>query len=519
MKALLLRPVNTAEGNKKFESENALKYRRTGESLALGYLSAVLEKDGHDVSVIDGNLQNLSNNEIIKAINNGNYDIIGFSANVYSDLNNDLDIISRIDTKINPFVCIGGHVATFMDEYILRKSTRVKCVIRYEGEVPWCLLVKALSNGDEWHSIPNLSYIQNNTIHRTDSYKLDDNYLDVLPHPRRDMIKYLDPRCSLINVCTSRGCYGNCSFCSVRSFYCERGAKWRGRSPENVVAEIEEIYHQYGFDNYLFVDDNYVGPGQYGVDRIERIAKLLLDKQLKIYYATNFRANDVVRCKGILPLLKQSGLSYVFLGTESGCTSQLDFFNKQISVETNREAVNLLDGLGIGVTQGLILFDYRITVDELKNNLSYVKSTEGINAGKLYSKLLIYHGTTLYEKTKQERGLAEKCAPIELEFENADVAKIYSIVSKTMSWGAELYNLIEDLYWDCAFRYHIVFPPELKILNNKINFRLIEYMQNVIDCVISSKQTETIDTEIISFILSETQNAKVFAKQFKERYT
>lgn len=519
MKILLLRPVNTTEGYKKFESEDSLKYRRTGESLALGYLAAVLEKEGHSVSLIDGNLQNLGNREIIDRINTASYDIIGFSANVYSDLNNDLNIIKALNISSKTFIFVGGHVATFMDEYILCRNPRINCVVRYEGEIPLILLSKAVSNGDDWHTVPNLSYIQDNIICRTECYKLEDNYLDTLPFPRRDMMKYLNRQSSLINICTSRGCYGNCSFCSVRSFYSGRGAKWRGRSPENVVSEIQTIYDKYGYDNYLFVDDNYVGPGKQGAERIEKIAHLLIDKQLRIHYATNFRANDVVRCKDILPLLKQSGLSYVFLGTESGCSSQLAFFNKQISVDINKEAVNLLDINGIGVTQGLIIFDYRMSVKELWDNLLYVKATEGVNAGKLYSKLLIYHGTALHESIKNREGIVEECAPIEMEFEDPNVAKIYSIVSKSLSWGAELYNLIEDLFWDCAFRYHIEFPNDLKDLNNRINHRLIEYMQNVVVHVTSSAQTEAIDAEIIRFILSEAKNAKKFSQGFSERYS
>ena len=518
MKILLLRPVNTAEGNRKEKEEDTFKYRRTGESLALGYLAASLESKGFDVDIIDGVLQNVSNKEIKEIVDSRKYHIIGFSCNVYADLVNNLRIVDSLESAEDLFIIFGGHVATFLDEYILKRSDRIKCVIRYEGEYPLCKVVSALHDKHDWRTIENLSYLDGSNLYRNPTFALHQGYTDELPFPRRDTINLLKNKATLINVCTSRGCYGNCTFCSVSSFYHGRGSKWSGRSPENVVEELKKINTVHGFHNFLFVDDNYVGPGKRGIERIDAIADLIMSNHLEIYYATNFRANDVIRCKDILPKLRESGLSYVFLGTESGCDSQLEFFNKQISTSENKQAVELLDYFGIGVTQGLIIFDYRISLEELCNNLRYARSTEGVNAGKLYSKLLVYHGTDLFKDVSRMEIQSSELQPVDVEFIDKKVAAVYSTVLNTLSWGAELYNTLEDMFWDCSFKHRIPFPRILKDKNNKVNHRLIDYMIEVIAHINEGKDTSYIDNDIVSFIINESLSIHDFAEKFEKLY-
>ena len=283
-------------------------------------------------------------------------------------------------------------------------------------------------------------------------------------------------------------CYGACSFCSVSAFYKHKEFKWSGRNPEDIVSEIELLINKYGCRHFLFVDDNYVGPGRKGIERIERVADLLIEKKMQIKYATNFRANDVIRAKDILDKLQKSGLSYVFLGTESGSQKQLDFFGKRISVSQNEEAVRLLDENRIGITQGVILFDYRMSVQELQENLDYLLRTKGVNAGKFNSKLLIYHGTELYDQYKEQHPELDDdyADAIEPPFENEEIDKIFRNVDETLVWGAEWYNDLEDIYWDCVFKYDMYFPKELEDLNYKINETIVSYIKIVIEKVIVS---------------------------------
>ena len=516
MKILLLRPNHTEHGTHAENHEDEFKYRRTGESLALGYLAASLEKDGHIVKILDGVLDNLSNSDIINFINESDFDIIGFSTNVYIELNNNLNIINNCEKLKNIFVVIGGHVASFVDKEIIKENENINCIMRYEGEEIFCELARAIENGDDWRKIDSITYFDKKVIRNNPRINVNIN-LDELPFPRRDTITKLQNKESLVNVCTSRGCYGICSFCSVKAFYNHKKSRWHGRSPDNVVQEIENIVKEYGFKNFLFVDDNYVGPGINGINRIDKIADLLIEKNLNIKYATNFRATDVIRCEKILPKLKKSGLRYVFLGTESGNQKQLDFFIKKTTVEQNEKAVNLLDKNGIGITQGVILFDYRISFEEIIENLDYLARTKGVNAGKFNSRLLIYHGTELYEKVSNLNKYSFY-EPIDIPFENKLVEKVYNIIDDTLSWGAEWCNDIEDLYWDCAFKYDIEVPESLEQFNFDINKKIIKYIKDIIYCIKNNISYDDVNTNMQKWVINNYTEVQNFIKEFNNNH-
>ena len=519
MKILLLRPNHTVHGNHAEVQEDEFKYRRTGESLALGYLEAVLAEE-NEVEIIDGVLQNMSNEDIVNYIEQNNFDLIGFSTNVYIELENNLKIIKACNTLEKAFVVMGGHVASFVDKELIKADKKINCIIRYEGEEPFVELVKAISKAESWKRIGSLTYIENDIVIQNSPKKHVNKDLNKLPFPKRDMIGKVKTRDALINICTSRGCYGACSFCSVSAFYKHKEFKWSGRNPEDMVSEIELLINKYGCRHFLFVDDNYVGPGRKGIERIERVADLLIEKKMQIKYATNFRANDVIRAKDILDKLQKSGLSYVFLGTESGSQKQLDFFGKRISVSQNEEAVRLLDENRIGITQGVILFDYRMSVQELQENLDYLLRTKGVNAGKFNSKLLIYHGTELYDQYKEQHPELDDdyADAIEPPFENEEIDKIFRNVDETLVWGAEWYNDLEDIYWDCVFKYDMYFPKELEDLNYKINETIVSYIKIVIEKVRLKECCKSVNEKMLQYIINKYGEIQKFKKEFENKY-
>ena len=93
--------------------------------------------------------------------------------------------------------------------------------------------------------------------------------LDELPFPKRNKYKEFGNHFTMV---TSRGCYGNCSFCSVRAFYSCDKQLFRQRSADNIVDEIEDLTSKYDAKVISFMDDNFIGPGISGKEWLE-IAK------------------------------------------------------------------------------------------------------------------------------------------------------------------------------------------------------------------------------------------------------
>ena len=54
------------------------------------------------------------------------------------------------------------------------------------------------------------------------------------------------------NVFTSRGCPYGCTFCGAKTTWTR---KFRARSPENVIAEMQELCNQFEMQNFFISDD------------------------------------------------------------------------------------------------------------------------------------------------------------------------------------------------------------------------------------------------------------------------
>ena len=111
--------------------------------------------------------------------------------------------------------------------------------------------------------------------------------LDFLPFPARHLLpmeKYLKQRTlhgsdvvrpPATTMITSRGCPFNCVFCSIHTVL---GWKWRPRSPENVVDEIEALTNDFGVREIHFEDDNLT----FDARRMQRIADEIVERGLDI---------------------------------------------------------------------------------------------------------------------------------------------------------------------------------------------------------------------------------------------
>jgi radical SAM superfamily enzyme YgiQ (UPF0313 family) len=150
-----------------------------------------------------------------------------------------------------PVVIGGSHASAAPDS--LLESPHVDYVIRGEGEKAFVEFLRFLQGDKAIESVANLAYKQNG---RCIFNPIEDNFpLDELPFP--DLSDLAPARYSVAGkpltfLITSRSCPHRCSFCSVHTTF---GLKYRLRSLENVLDEIELRYRQ-GYRVIDFEDDN-----------------------------------------------------------------------------------------------------------------------------------------------------------------------------------------------------------------------------------------------------------------------
>jgi anaerobic magnesium-protoporphyrin IX monomethyl ester cyclase len=343
MKVLLIMPYS------KNEIRNSLDI--TTPPLGLAYIASTLRSlTGHEVMIHDGMLLRSSLSDIHHIVDSYNPDIVGISAQatpaIY-DVYETAHIVKTTDPTIS--VVLGGAHATFLDGSILRECPDVDYVIRGEGELAMVDLLSELENGN-LDNVGSLTFRKNESIKRNPLRKpiMD---LDSIPFPAYDLLNledYFKENIRLTSVISSRGCPFGCRFCSSSRI---SGKKWRGRSPENVVEEIEYLMDTYHITEIEFLDDLFT----YDPIRVKRICNLLHEREINIGWTCSARADIISSNPGLIKEMKDAGCRSVYMGVESGSPRILHSMRKGISLSQIHHASSIIKKEGMGSIYSFIL--------------------------------------------------------------------------------------------------------------------------------------------------------------------
>ncbi len=222
--------------------------------LGIGYLSAILEKNGFEVDIVDCQAEKLSYDEAGILLGKRRPDIVGVTSTTLT-YNSALQIV-RVAKKTCPasLTIMGGCHVTFWDREALEACPDLDVVVRGEGESTMLELAERITSGKDFHDVIGTTCREDGKITRN----LDGSFvknLDGLPYPAYHLMSIESFRRQgeiLFPILSSRGCVYWCDFCSaVRMF----GRKYRTRSVENVLDEIEFMRKKYGADRFTFYDD------------------------------------------------------------------------------------------------------------------------------------------------------------------------------------------------------------------------------------------------------------------------
>lgn len=126
---------------------------------------------------------------------------------------------------------------------------------------------------------------------------------------------------------SARDCfYGKCTFCSWAHLY--KPCDYRRRSPESVVAEIEELVEKYKVRE-VFDDSGTFPVGEYLTRFCNLMIKKGLNKKLRVSCNMRFSILKPEDYK----LMRKAGFRFLLFGLESGNQETLDLIKKGIQVE------------------------------------------------------------------------------------------------------------------------------------------------------------------------------------------
>ena len=372
--------------------------------LNLLYLSAYLESKNIPVKILDGQVHDLDEQSLIMNIQQFNPNIVGISCAtplVYPahEIARTVKGFSRQIT-----VVMGGPHPTVLPEETMADEN-VDIVVRGEGEITLFELVQAIKNGSGLDSILGITYRDNGHIVPTQNRPLNTD-LDSLPPPSWHLIpigKYRPQvdiyyRFPWTTMLTSRGCPYRCIFCASRKI---SGHRYRARSPENIVEEVDALVSQYGIRNIGMADDNFVADRK----RTERICDILIKEgySKKVDWVCAVRADGVD--EPLLKKMRAAGCRCLCVGIETGSQRLMNVLRKHLKLEKVEEGVKMMRKAGIKVRGTFLLGIPTETEEETRQTIRFAKKLN-LDFAK-FNIITPYPGTELWEMAK-ERGLVEE---------------------------------------------------------------------------------------------------------------
>lgn len=344
------------------------------ENIRVGSLLAYLRHAGVPVELVDADLRPRTPDELLTHIASQSTGLVAAEV-LYRTLPYALALTSALaclPPSRRPMIVFQGIAATLSAEDLLQGSPGLDAIILGEGEETLLELARVLAANGDWRTVAGLAYRDaDNRIVRSRPRRLIAE-LDLLPFTARDSLPLALRHKPVIDIATSRGCSGVCSFCSIRPFYATGiGAPWRGRSPDHVAGELEGLIDTYGVTHFAFVDEDFIGSERDGKHRARHLAEIIIARDLQLTFSLYCRADAIE--ENLFGVLRRAGLRTVSFGMESACQRILDRFDKRITVGGNLSALETLRRLDIRAVPSTILFEPTVTLAEVRETILFLR--------------------------------------------------------------------------------------------------------------------------------------------------
>ncbi len=368
-------------------------------------LAAYLEREVKDVEieVLDCNALQLDWKQLEKRIESFNPDIVAPGA--LSTCNTYVVVRTlEIAKKVNPDILTvtGGIHFTATAQESLETYPEIDVIVRGEGEQTFTELVKNADKKSSFPKIKGISFRHNGKIRHNPPRPLIEN-LNELPYPGYHFVKDIVHKYHFAAMAGrkapyaliegARGCSHRCTFCTQWRHW---GGAWRVKTPKRIVDEIEFCYQNYG-SRFIWLTDDDFGPARRASNLADELRQREVGDDLMLF--VQWRCDDVIKSKRLLPRLRETGLYWVMMGVESPRDSTLESFKKGITSTDAKKAVKLLKKNDIFSHAMFVTGDRKDTAESIANLREFANELDPDFA--IFTALTPFPGTEIYDEAKQ----------------------------------------------------------------------------------------------------------------------
>lgn len=402
--------------------------------LGAAYIAAVLGRAGYEVGILDAFVEGwfrdpepleddpenvpsdavervgLSFKEIAARIEAFKPDVVGVTS-LFTCQRKNAHAVCRVAKEVSRdiVVIMGGKNPTALSDVAMR-DPNVDFVIRGEGELTMLQLLRAAEKGEDLAGIDGIAYREADGTLRVNPKVHFINDLDSIPFPARNLLPmelYFDAAIAhggnLINrryasLITSRGCPAECFFCSAHG---SMGYKFRYRSVENVMAEVDHLVKTYQIGEILFEDDNLTMHR----DRAKKLFDALTERNYGLTWDTPNGLMAMTLDEELLLKMKQSGCYRVNLGIESGNQHVVNnVIRKPLDLKKVPPLVDYARSIGLHVGFFIVIGNPGETLHQMRDSYRFARQN------KVYPHVSVampLPGTELLETAKKNGYLVE----------------------------------------------------------------------------------------------------------------
>lgn len=364
--------------------------------LGLECIAAVLLKNGMNVSIIDLDVHPSLHvyDYLLTQLQADKPEIVGVTSmsNSFESAQKVCRTVKEVDPDI--LTVMGGIHATVLSDSILEKHKDVDAIVRGEGEISFLEVTRNFLRNMPFGNIEGISFRNSgNVVHNRDRKLTRD--LDSFPLPAHDLVKNEDYETRSIS--SSRGCFHNCSFCSIQSL-CHKIV--RTRSISNIIDEIESLI-DCGAKRIMFTDDNFT----FSPKRVRHLCSEIIQRKLheKVVFYAEGRIDDICRTPVMAQILSHAGFRGLYVGAESGSEEILDYYRKEITPDDIYKGVSYCVEQNLTPVVNFILYGPRDTIETMRQTISLAKKLYENGAEIAYAEALTpYPGTPIKEQLERD---------------------------------------------------------------------------------------------------------------------
>jgi radical SAM superfamily enzyme YgiQ (UPF0313 family) len=240
-------------------------------------------------------------------------------------------LVKSLDGRIK--TAVGGMPPTIFSEDIIRNCPDIDFVLQGEGEENTVALALALKNGESPAGIDGLTWRgpDGQVMNQPKTSFIADP--DMIPRPAYhlfdfknyaiDTSRWHNPKKMPIGVpvpiISSRSCPQRCNFCCM---FRAMGPRFRPRSAEHVLDEMEYLYHEHQTRYFEIMDDNFTLNKKRTLEICRGLAKRKMDVQLRTISGLSINSLD----EEVVDALAEAGLTWAPIAIESGS----DYIRNQV---------------------------------------------------------------------------------------------------------------------------------------------------------------------------------------------